>query len=82
LTRATTTTAARRGEMLVAISRGVVPAATSRTEPSGSWILIGLLTQTRIVECERQGRMAMVLFVTAVALGVTTGAAMPMTSVT
>ncbi len=49
LMRATTTAAARRGEMLLAISSGVVPAGTSRTEPSGSWILIGLLTQTRIV---------------------------------
>jgi len=42
--RATTTAAARRGEMLFAMSKGVVPAGTSRTEPSGSWILIGLLT--------------------------------------
>jgi len=44
LMRATTTAAARRGEMLLATSRGEVPAGTSRTEPSGSWILIWLLT--------------------------------------
>ncbi len=42
--RATTTAAARRGEMDVAISRGVVPEGTWRREPSGSWMLIGLLT--------------------------------------
>ena len=35
-TRATTTAAASRGEMLLATSSGVVPGATSRTEPSGS----------------------------------------------
>jgi hypothetical protein len=29
--------------MLLAMSRGVVPGGTSRMEPSGSWILIGLL---------------------------------------
>src|SRR5450631_2982027 len=33
---ATTTTAASRGEIDVAMSRGVVPEATSRTAPSGS----------------------------------------------
>jgi hypothetical protein len=38
--RATTTAAARRGEMLMATSCGVVPCATSRTEPSGSSIRI------------------------------------------
>ncbi len=38
--RATTTAAARRGEMLLAISNGVVPLGTSRMEPSGSWTLI------------------------------------------
>jgi len=38
--RATTTAAARRGEMLVATSKGVVPGGTSRMEPSGSWTLI------------------------------------------
>ena len=47
-TRATTTAAARRGEMLLATSKGVVPAGTSRREPSGNWIWIdvwiGLLT--------------------------------------
>ena len=42
--RATTTAAARRGEMLLATSMGVVPEGTSRMEPSGSWILMGLLT--------------------------------------
>lgn len=36
--RATTTAAARRGEMPVAMSRGVVPRATVRWLPSGSWI--------------------------------------------
>ena len=44
LMRATTTAAARRGEMSLAMSRGVVPLGTSRMELSGSWILIGLLT--------------------------------------
>ncbi len=48
VTRATTTADARRGEMLVATSNGVVPLGTSRMEPSGSWTLIdggiGLLT--------------------------------------
>jgi hypothetical protein len=43
LMRATTTAAARRGEMLLAMSKGVVPAGTSRMEPSGSWIFIWLL---------------------------------------
>jgi hypothetical protein len=41
LVRATTTAAARRGEMLVATSRGVVPRGTSRWEPSGSWMRMG-----------------------------------------
>ena len=49
LMRATTTAAARRGEMLLAMSKGVVPLGTSRMEPSGSWILIRLLTDIRIV---------------------------------
>ena len=35
VSRATTLAAARRGEMELAISSGVVPAGTSRTEPSG-----------------------------------------------
>ena len=35
-TLATTTAAASRGEMLIARSSGVVPRATSRTEPSGN----------------------------------------------
>jgi hypothetical protein len=34
--RATTDACARRGEMLSAMARGVVPDATSRTDPSGS----------------------------------------------
>jgi hypothetical protein len=34
--RATTTAAASRGEMLLAMSKGVVPRGTSRWEPSGS----------------------------------------------
>jgi len=38
--RATTTAAARRGEMPVAISKGVVPRGTSRRDPSGSWTRI------------------------------------------
>jgi hypothetical protein len=33
--RATTEAAARRGEMELAISKGVVPEGTSRTAPSG-----------------------------------------------
>ena len=41
--RATTTAAARRGEMEVAMSNGVVPLGTSRMEPSGSWTFIWLL---------------------------------------
>ena len=35
--RATTAACARRGEMLSAMDRGVVPDGTSRTDPSGSW---------------------------------------------
>ena len=42
--RATTAAAASRGEMLLAISKAVVPLGTSRMEPSGSWILIMSLT--------------------------------------
>jgi hypothetical protein len=38
--RATTLAAARRGEMEVAISRGVVPCGTSFTAPSGRWMEI------------------------------------------
>ena len=48
--RAMTTAAASRGEMPVAISRGVVPRATSRPDPSGSWIRIcSVLTLYRIL---------------------------------
>ena len=43
--------------MLLAMSSGVVPRGTSRTEPSGSWILIWLLTGIRIDVSER-GRYA------------------------
>ena len=46
--RATTTAEASRGEMLLAMSKGVVPLGTSRMEPSGSWILIMSLTAIRI----------------------------------
>src|SRR5580658_294228 len=42
--RATTTAAARRGEMALAMSRGVVPCGTSLMDPSGRWMAMdGLL---------------------------------------
>ena len=45
--RATTEAEASRGEIELAISRGVVPAGTSRTEPSGRWIAIVELMANR-----------------------------------
>jgi len=50
LTRATTLAAASRGEIELAISRGVVPEGTSRTEPSGSWIeIVDLLIMKKVL---------------------------------
>ena len=51
--RATTTAAAaRRGEMALAISKGVVPCGTSRTLPSGSWTLMvsGMMPGAEVLE--------------------------------